>query len=75
MKTSFYCFQKIGFWKENIKNKNTPLSLNMFLVFFVFKNIKEFLKTTMKEALNFKFGVFDDTFNQITLYLRKWKQM
>ena len=37
---------------ENTKNKNTPPSPNMFLVFFVFKNIKQFLKTTTKQALS-----------------------
>ena len=37
----------------NIKNKNTPPSLNMFLVFFVFKNRKKFLKIATKSILSF----------------------
>ena len=38
---------------KNTKNKNTSPSPNMFLVFLVFKNRKQFLKTTTKQALRF----------------------
>ena len=34
---------------RNTKNKNTPPSPNMFLVFFVFKNRKQLLKTITKQ--------------------------
>ena len=51
MKTSFYCFQKSGFWehKKHKKQKHTP-SPNKFFVFFVFKNRKQFLKIGTKQT-------------------------
>ena len=50
----FIVLKKVVFENtENTKNKNTPLTPNMFLVFFVFKNRKQFLKTGTKQALNF----------------------
>ena len=54
MKTSFYYYKKKIVFKniKNTKNKNTPPSPNKFFVFFVFKNIKHFLKNVTKHTLN-----------------------
>ena len=42
----FIVLKKVVFENtENTKDKNTPLSLNKFFVFFVLKNGKQFLKT------------------------------
>ena len=40
---------------KNAKNKNIPPSPNMFLVFSVFKNVKQLLKTATKQTLNIWF--------------------
>ena len=53
----FIVLKKVVFENtENTKNKNTPLTPNMFLVFFVFKNKKQFLKTATKQTLNFSYS-------------------
>ena len=45
-------FKKVFFDNtENAKNKNTPPSPNKFFMFFVFNNIKQFLKTGPNKPL------------------------